>query len=366
MASTFFSVLPFVIGKRYLTTTESHLTLLKVICFAMLGYSILALWEVRMSPQLNRTIYGYFPHSFGQHIRADGFRPVVFFDHGLSLGLFLSMSLLSSITVWRFKRESDSNAALWIVSGIWLLLTLILAKTLAVLVVSLLLMPFAILLGVRGQLVLAAGLSAVVLLYPMLRGAGYIPTDSIYQIAADHDEARAQSLKYRLDNEDNLLERANLRPITGWGSWGRNHIYDDTTGRQVSVTDGMWIIIIGMFGWVGYSARFGLLTIPVMILALNRKKLDVSIVTSGLALVLALNLVDLLPNAALTPITWLLAGALAGRCVHQNDPVSSNLREDRTNLQRQGIDKLNQSDNGDSLAPAELRPVNLKQRRKRQ
>lgn len=319
IGTTFFSVLPFILGKRFLSTPESHFAMLKVLCFAMLGYAFLALWEVRMSPQLNRTIYGYFPHSFAQHIRAGGFRPVVFFDHGLSLGLFLSMSLLSTLAIWRHQKAMGKKTFIWLLFAAWLLFTLVLAKTLGVLVLSLALMPFFFLAGVRGQLILAATLSAVVLFYPMLRGAGYIPTDEIYEIALGHDADRAHSLKYRLDNEDALLAKANERPVTGWGSWGRNHIYDEATGDQISVTDGMWVIIIGMFGWMGYIARFGLLTLPIIFLAFNRRSLDVSYITSGLALVLSLNLVDLLPNAALTPITWLVAGAVAGYCVRATE-----------------------------------------------
>lgn len=319
IGATVFSILPFMLGQRFLNTTDSHVTLLKTLCFAMLGYSLLALWEVRMSPQLNVKIYGYFPHMFLQHMRANGFRPVVFFDHGLSLGLFISMSFLSTLAIWRYSKERAAKATIWLFFAGWLLFTLVLAKTIGPLAIALVLLPFAALAGVRIQLVLAAALSAVVLFYPMLRGAGYIPTDEIYEFALERSPERAQSLKFRLDNEDSLLEKANQRPVTGWGTWGRNQIFDQYTGDMVSVTDGMWVIIIGTFGWLGYIARFGLLTLPAVLLALNRRRFDISIATSGLALALAANLVDLLPNAALTPITWLLAGALMGRCIHPGE-----------------------------------------------
>ena len=39
--------------------------------------------------------------------------------------------------------------------------------------------------------------------------------------------------------------------------------------------------------------------------------------TVGLAMALTANLVDLIPNSGLSPVTWLLAGALCGRLEHQ-------------------------------------------------
>jgi hypothetical protein len=57
----------------------------------------------------------------------------------------------------------------------------------------------------------------------------------------------------------------------------------------------------------------GLLAVPPILLALRRRREAIDPATAALALILAVNLIDLLPNSGLTPITWLLAGALAGR-----------------------------------------------------
>lgn len=59
------------------------MTLLKVLALACLAYSLLALWEVRMSPRLNREIYGFFGHSWSQHVRYGGYRPILFLNHGI-------------------------------------------------------------------------------------------------------------------------------------------------------------------------------------------------------------------------------------------------------------------------------------------
>ena len=82
------------------------------------------------------------------------------------------------------------------------------------------------------------------------------------------------------------------------------------------MTDGRWIIVIGVFGWCGYIVEFGLLALPLLLLALagtpGRAATDVSPYAGPLALLLAINMIDLLPNATLIPFTWLLAGALLG------------------------------------------------------
>ena len=46
---------------------------------------------------------------------------------------------------------------------------------------------------------------------------------------------------------------------------------------------------------------------------MNRSKYGMTVATSALCLALTANLLDLLPNSSLTPLTWLMAGAVAGR-----------------------------------------------------
>jgi len=166
----------------------------------------------------------------------------------------------------------------------------------------------------RLQVLVAAVFAGMVLTFPMLRGAGLVPVDTIHGLAQSVNEDRAGSLKYRFDHEDALLARANEKPLAGWGSWGRNRIYDPETGRDLSVTDGLWVIVIGGYGWLGYVAQFGLLTIPVIILAARRNAALTPALTGG-AILLTTRLIDLIPNAGLTPVTWLFSGALAGTAV---------------------------------------------------
>lgn len=315
LANVLIALIPFFLARRYLATPHSHVVLLSVLCIAGLVYSLLALFEVRMSPQLNTKVYGFFSGgSFLQQMRGGGYRPVVFMQHGLWLAIFIAMAMLAAAALWRHARQSGGlNAVRWSLATGWLLATLLLSNSLGAFVIGLMFLVAVFLLGVRGQLLFAAFVSGAILFYPMLRGAGLVPIQTALKWTASIDQDRAGSLGFRFRNEDILLDRANEKPLAGWGSWGRNRIYDEKTGGKVSTTDGMWIITVGSWGWLGYISRFGLLVVPILLLAFNRRTLDLSFATSGLALILSANLLDMIPNATLTPLTWLIGGALAGR-----------------------------------------------------
>ena len=96
-------------GLRYLGGAEGQAALLRVLCLAALAYSLPTLFEIRMSPQLARWIYGFLAQSFDQTQRAGGFRPVVFLQHGLWLALFMAMAALSGLALWRQNRGRQNR-----------------------------------------------------------------------------------------------------------------------------------------------------------------------------------------------------------------------------------------------------------------
>lgn len=333
MLNTGVTLLPFLLSRRYLNTAEAQTGLLRAFVAAGLVYTVLILIEVRLSPQMNKWIYGFYSHSFAQHIRAGGFRPMVFIEHGLRVGIFMAMATLAALTLFRARRtvpdapqgrKTATGSAPWSPVTffwifLWLLFILVLSKTIGALAITMLLIPVVGIMGSRLQTLIASGLTVMILLYPMLRAADVVPVERIVAAAQDISTDRAQSLQFRLDNEDILLERAREKPVFGWGDWGRSRVYAPDTGRDLSVTDGSWIIAFGSVGWVGYIARFGLLALPVLTLAWRRR--DTLVVTGGLALMLVANMIDLIPNSGLTPLTWMLAGTLMARRVTASVPA---------------------------------------------
>jgi hypothetical protein len=303
--------LVFFTARRYLADPATHRTVLIVLCGAAVIYAWPALWEVRMSPRLNSQIYGFFPHDWRQHMRDGGFRPLVFLRHGLLLGIFLALGILAAAALWRISLRTRRNAIGTALATLFLLGTLVLSKNLGATLLALLGLAVILLLPARRWLLVAALLSGTVFTYPMLRSAGLVPTDAVVSaISRIAEPGRILSLEFRLRNEDALLEKANDKPLFGWGRWGRAQVYEN--GQRVSTTDGAWIIAYGEGGLFGYASIFGLLCLPPILLALRRRE-EVDPATAALTLILAINLVDLLPNSGLSPVLWMLAGALAGR-----------------------------------------------------
>ena len=127
--------------------------------------------------------------------------------------------------------------------------------------------------------------------------------------------ARATSLETRFTNEQQLLDHALQRPWFGWGRFGRNRVYA-ASGANNSITDGAWVIRLGTFGLVGFLAQFLLLGQSVLRAAFSlrfARSNEESIYLTALALIVAINVVDLLPNSSISPWTWLLVGTLLGR-----------------------------------------------------
>jgi len=310
----FLLITPFFIGRQFFKTYDDQLLMFKLLVIAGLLYSVLMLFEVRMSPQLHSWLYDYFPHSFGQQKRFGGFRPVVFMGHGLLVAFFTVIVLTSAIALWnnRVKIRQFSPA----VVSYYLLVVLVLCKSIAALcfgVFALLLMKIS---KTKMQHRVAIFLVCLAIFYPTLSMVKLFPHQTLVNIAASMDESRAQSLQFRFDNEEVLLERGKERLFFGWGGWGRNRIYSERTGKDISVTDGRWIQTFGSFGLFGFIAEFGLLAITVF-RAYSASKILKSesekTLLAAHAILVAFIMINQLPNSSLDPWLWLLVGILLGR-----------------------------------------------------
>ena len=307
-------LLPFLIAHNAFKTESDLREVLKALVMAALAYSILILWEVRMSPQLNWQLYGFVPSDFSQNLRGGGFRATVFLGHGLAVGIFAGMAMVAAVGMWRDRtRVFGIPGSAY---SMFLLLVLLSCKSIGALVLAITFGVTSYLLRYRHMITLLAISGLIIIAYPALRGAGLLPTNAITELAANFSSDRAASLQTRTDNEEKLLAKTAERPVFGWGSWGRGRIYKTHwTGKfdyDLTVTDGTWIIIISTFGWVGYIASFGILAYPTARAFRYRRQFAKFPSFVILLAVLVTNLFDLLPNSSLTPITWMIAGALAG------------------------------------------------------
>ena len=312
---------PFLLGMQIVRSYEDQILIFKLATIAGLVYSLLILFEVRMSPQLHSWVYGYFPHDFIQQKRYGGFRPVVFLGHGLEVAMFMVIILGAAVMQWRDKLKIQNyiNIPNGVIA-LYLLVVLILCKSLGAIIYGIFLFVairwFKYTAIMRGALLLAS----LFLLYPLLSLSDLFPHQTLLNLAENIDPVRADSLRFRFVNESNLLEHARQKLYFGWGGWGRNRLED-------SVTDGAWIIALGKYGLIGFGTIAGLAWLAVWRGYKSIRFLN-SLKTKNLvaihALIVSIVLVDQIPNASWSMWTWFLTGALAGRTIGIKEEVLSN------------------------------------------
>ena len=313
IASQLIALIPFVLARRFLGTPEGMRALVGALVLAGLIYSLPMVLESRLSPQINVWVYGFFQHDFSQSMRGGGFRPMVFMPHGLWVAFFALMAAVSALVMLRHGAADDRHWRLFI--WLYLMAVLVLCRSAGPIIYALGLTPLIVIAPRRIQVLVAALLAVLVIAYPLLRGAHLIPVYDIVEFAERLSPERGDSLRFRTDNEETLLARALEKPWFGWGGYGRNLILDPIDGRILTIPDGGWIIVLGAYGWSGYAAQFGLLVLPLILLgreAILSRSAAFSPWGAGIALIYAANLMDLLPNNTLIPMTWLMAGALLG------------------------------------------------------
>lgn len=313
LLSQFVIFLPFFIARRALRDSSGAETVVRCLVVAGLLYSFPMLLEVRLSPQLSNWIYGFFPSGFISEVRYGGYRPVVFMKNGLTAAFFMMTTFLAAIALWRVKERIKPFP----LAGppVYLGAILVLFKSFGALIYAVLVGIFVRWMKPKTQLRLAVVLACIGVLYPVLRMTDAFPDNFLVETAASFDKDRADSLQIRFHQERQLLDRASERLAFGWGRYGRNRVYEES-GKDSSITDGAWIQTLGQFGLVGFLAQFGLLAWPVFRAASAFKFISAErdrVFLSVIALIVALGVVEQLPNSSISPWSWLLAGALLGR-----------------------------------------------------
>ena len=308
--------LPYVIGRLYFADVAALRELAIAILIGGLIYVPFCLYEIRMSPQLHTMVYGYHQHQFAQSIRFGGYRPTVFMQHGLAVGMWMAMASLVGVWLWRCAALRQ----LWGVPMSWmvpvLFVTTVLCKSAGAL--SLLAGGLAVLFVSRWTrttfpllcLVMAAPL------YMGLRVSGYWTGDGLVAVSSSvMNKERAGSLKYRMENEDMLAAKAMQQPLFGWGGWGRARVYDEK-GGDLSVTDGLWVIALGSHGLVGLVSLTGMLLLPGFLLWRRYPPAQWATPAlasmAALAVVTTLYMIDNLPNGMVNPIFTVAAAGMTG------------------------------------------------------
>jgi hypothetical protein len=314
----FLAVAMFFVGRNHFKKFEFQNILLQAIAFWGGIYTVFVIFELIFSPQLHIKIYGFFPHDYIQMLRDGGYRPVVFLGHGLTVSFFLAAATLVSALLWKKKESillpfaSVSTKTM----TFYLLIIVFISKSLAPFLFAL----FSVLCSVffKSHKILLAALiiSFIALSYPLTKMIDIFPSEQLVSMAENFTSAeRADSLAFRFKNENTLLDKAKEKLLVGWGGWGRALVYD-SYGQSAAITDGYWILLLGRTGLIGFIGVFGLIFYSVYKARIASKYISNAKEKHTLALhalLVALILINQLPNASLDPFWWLVIGVLMGR-----------------------------------------------------
>jgi hypothetical protein len=95
--------LPFFLGRCFIRDSRDLRIVMTILAAAGLLYSLFMVWEIRMSPQLHRWVYGYHPNQFAKAVRWGGYRPMVFMESGIAVAIFAATSLIACGTLARAR-----------------------------------------------------------------------------------------------------------------------------------------------------------------------------------------------------------------------------------------------------------------------
>jgi hypothetical protein len=306
---------PYFIGRIYFNNLESLKEFAIGIFIGGLIYMPLCWFEIRFSPQLHKIFYGYYQRAFVQTMRYGGFRPMVFMEHGLMVGIWMISSTLIGLWIWVSGILKKVKGIPISILVIMLLITSILCKSTGA--IALFIIGTGILLitkKIKMNIMLIC-LMLISVLYVSTRATGYWDGENLTMFIYEQDQERAQSLWTRFDNENMLIEKALEKKTFGWGGWGRSRIYDEE-GEDITITDGLWIIVFGKNGMLGLAALMSSILFPMVILMKQYNPMELFhpkvIPATLLSVLLSLYMVDCLLNAMVNPIFMVAAGGITG------------------------------------------------------
>jgi hypothetical protein len=242
----------------------------------------------------------------------------VFTQNGLSVGMFMATASLAAVWSWRTgaRRVVAGVSVVWV--ALLLVLTTVLCKStgaIALLVAGLAALEAAH--RFRTPLLLVA-LALAPVAFAGGRLTGWSGRELVALSQRWVNPERAQSLQFRIENEDMLIAKATQRPWLGWGRFGRSRIFDEV-GRDIAVTDGMWIISLGVSGFVGLVSLWLVLALPTGVLLWlfparqwgDRRLAAAAAMATGTSLWA----IDGLLNAMMNPLFPAMSGALISYCL---------------------------------------------------
>lgn len=328
---------PYLVGRVYLSDFWGVRLVTMAIAIGGLIYIPFCLLEIRIAPTLHYRVFGFQQHEFAQTVRFGGYRPMVFMQHGLAVGLWMVAASLCLYWLWRTGGWPTPRMPHWLrrMPGLTVAAqvgTTVLCKSFG-----------ALALGVTGWITFVLSsrwrtrffLTVLVLVPPAYvvsrlgnwwnsQNLVKLVEDSTKLVGREIQEERSKSLKFRLESEEVLMHMVRHKAWFGMGGGVLTRPKDEE-GRAI-IPDSRWIITYYDTGILGIAALLSFLLAPsVRFLVLHPPATwvlpQIGPATAA-AVVLAIIACDCMFNSMLNPMYFLLMAALNGWNNGVGDPRS--------------------------------------------
>ncbi|HEX6810704.1 MAG TPA: O-antigen ligase domain-containing protein [Planctomycetota bacterium] len=279
-----------------------------------LVYVPFCLYEVRMSPQLHATVYGFAQHSFNQHMRGGGYRPLVFMEHGLMVGLWMAAASIAGFSLWRYGglRRLFGMPVL----PLLLLLggTTVLCKSLGALVLMGVGIAAVVALRRTGGALPGYTLMAVPAVFVGARVLGGWQAKEVVELIGQHAPERASSVAFRIRSEEAFMSGIWEHPLLGWSAWGFTPPMGPEEEPLTYAFDSFWLITVTCFGLIGLTLFFVVHYAPITSLlrhTTQRRWAHPRMAgVAALVAVVCIFVADCMFNAMINPIYTVVVGGL--------------------------------------------------------
>ncbi|MBE9163327.1 MULTISPECIES: O-antigen ligase domain-containing protein [Microcoleaceae] len=309
--------LPYFVGRLYFGSLDGLRQLAIGMFAGGLAYIPFTLIEGVKGPILHQMVYGVNAfEDWGQARRMGGWRPVVFMQHGLMVGVWMMTAALIGVWLWQtgaLKKFQGRN-----IKTLVIVLTIAFFLCRSTGAYSLFVFALIVLFSAkffRTSLPLLFIIGYIAFYLYIAASGQFSSHDVIDFITQIFGEERASSLKFRFDMEEILGAKARQAFLFGWGDSGGNRVYNEY-GKDISVTDSLWIIAFGVHGVVGLASLFSSLLLPVVVFCLSKYPARTWVhpkvaPAAVLAVSLTMYVFDCVLNAMTNPIFAVIAGGLS-------------------------------------------------------
>lgn len=335
VSQAFYWGLPYFIGRIYFTDSWALNDLSWGLFVAGLILAPFCLVEIAHGPLFHAKVYGFYPHNYWEMFRFGGWRPSVFFIHGLWLGWFMTVAAFAGLVLlWAKQPRSLISMPMWCWSLGLVVVTLFCKSTGALAILG---MGAAVLCAGRWRRWVMVGLLVAPIFYVGVRVTGMWDGGQLVSAAGNLGDGRDDSLQWRLNLENLIIAKAMDKPLLGWGGWGRSV---EGTGAW---TEGIWTMEIGRHGLFGVAMWLLAGLVPAAV-CYSRYKYTFERITpanAGLFTILVLAplwIIYGLTVVDFSPYNTMIIGALAGIATAPQEALVPRLKQQQ--MRYQTVSKL--------------------------